>query len=353
MHAPRMRGRSLPLDVDDALARFAVAVAPLRGAPRSATSPIGDLPPTPAAPDAPVAKDLATELTLLTVARRLGQPVGYVPEHGGDIVQNIVPTRRDADRQTSTSSTVELMFHTETAFHPHRPRYLLLLCLRGDPAASTTLASRARPVRRAARRRRVDGCSSRASAPRSTRASSTAAPTSSARRCRCVTGHRRRADVRVRRRPDGRHRPGGASRPSTACATPIDGARPRVVLEPGDLLVIDNNVAVHGRSPFTARFDGTRPLAATHLRRRRPRPERRRTPRAGDHHRVRRRRSIRTGPSGALTCGPCRQMLDERADLEHPVRRQREEPAAFARAPVEPDVQCSRHSGSCRVCRSR
>ena len=29
-----------------------------------------------------------------------------------------------------------------------------------------------------------------------------------------------------------------------------------MVLEPGDLLVIDNNVAVHGRSPFTARFDG-------------------------------------------------------------------------------------------------
>ena len=30
-----------------------------------------------------------------------------------------------------------------------------------------------------------------------------------------------------------------------------------VVLESGDLLVVDNNVAVHGRSPFGARFDGT------------------------------------------------------------------------------------------------
>jgi alpha-ketoglutarate-dependent taurine dioxygenase len=30
-----------------------------------------------------------------------------------------------------------------------------------------------------------------------------------------------------------------------------------VVLEAGDLLVVDNNVAVHGRSPFTPRFDGT------------------------------------------------------------------------------------------------
>jgi alpha-ketoglutarate-dependent taurine dioxygenase len=30
-----------------------------------------------------------------------------------------------------------------------------------------------------------------------------------------------------------------------------------VVLEPGDLLVVDNTVAVHGRSPFPARYDGT------------------------------------------------------------------------------------------------
>ena len=30
-----------------------------------------------------------------------------------------------------------------------------------------------------------------------------------------------------------------------------------VVLRSGDLLVIDNATAVHGRSPFTPRFDGT------------------------------------------------------------------------------------------------
>jgi L-asparagine oxygenase len=30
-----------------------------------------------------------------------------------------------------------------------------------------------------------------------------------------------------------------------------------VVLEAGDLLVVDNTIAVHGRSPFKPRFDGT------------------------------------------------------------------------------------------------
>jgi L-asparagine oxygenase len=36
----------------------------------------------------------------------------------------------------------------------------------------------------------------------------------------------------------------------------IEEIKTSVVLEPGDLLVVDNNVAVHGRSPFTPRFDG-------------------------------------------------------------------------------------------------
>ena len=140
VHAAALGRRHLPIAVDDALLRFAVT-PPRSGALLIRNAPIGGLPPTPPTPETPVAKDLSTELTLLTVARRLGQPVGYVPEHGGRIVQNIVPTPSAADSQMSTSSRSSLMFHTETAFHPHRPRYLLLLCLRGDPSAHTTLAS--------------------------------------------------------------------------------------------------------------------------------------------------------------------------------------------------------------------
>jgi alpha-ketoglutarate-dependent taurine dioxygenase len=42
-----------------------------------------------------------------------------------------------------------------------------------------------------------------------------------------------------------------------ALAQAVVALQTSVVLEPGDLLVVDNAVAVHGRSPFTARFDGT------------------------------------------------------------------------------------------------
>jgi hypothetical protein len=110
-HASRL----LPTAVHDALVDF--ADQPHRsGALLLKGMPLGALPATPATPTTPASKDHTSELTLLTVARRLGQPVGYEPEHGGDIVQNIVPVQGTADRQVSTSSKVHLMFHTEAAF---------------------------------------------------------------------------------------------------------------------------------------------------------------------------------------------------------------------------------------------
>lgn len=247
-------GEHLPTQIDGALRRFA-ATPDRSGALLIRDVPIGALPATPATPTTATNKDLATELALLTVARRLGEPVGYVPEHGGRIVQNIVPTASDADRQTSTSSRSNLMFHTETAFHPHRPRYLLLLCLRGDPTAQTTLVSihdlldhlpaatvdlmfEAR-FRTAVDASFLDG------------RENVLGP------CRpLITGTRAEptfvfdADLTV-----------GIDAQADAVLADVRRAieeiQSAVVLEPGDLLVIDNHLAVHGRSPFTARFDGT------------------------------------------------------------------------------------------------
>jgi hypothetical protein len=253
VHRAALGARELPIAVDDAIIGFA-SRSNRSGALLIRDAPIGQLPSTPAAPDAPVVKDLATELTLLTVARRLGEPVGYVPEHGGRIVQNIVPTQSDADSQTSTSSRSNLMFHTETAFHPFRPRYLLLLCLRGDPSAHTTLVSVHELMDRLSGdvvdimfeprfRTAVDasflGGRDNELGP--------ARP--------LITGTRDEptfvfdADLTVGIDTD-------ADDVLVRLRDLIEEIKTSVVLEPGDLLVIDNNVAVHGRSPFTARFDG-------------------------------------------------------------------------------------------------
>jgi L-asparagine oxygenase len=252
------RTRSLPEHLFNALADFSVD-AGNTGALLVRGVDIGQLPATPVTPGAAAhsGKDLTSEFNLLTVARALGQPVGYLPEHGGDIVQNIVPVQASANRQVSTSSKVQLMFHTEAAFHPHRPRYLLLLCLRGDASASTTLSS----IREVAPlldpavvdvlfqpRFRTAPDESYLRTPNATR--NLGAPMA-------VLGGSRQAptlvfdaDLMV-----------GINDEATAALQVLSGAvaahHTSVVLEPGDLLVIDNTVAVHGRSPFTPRFDGT------------------------------------------------------------------------------------------------
>jgi len=254
IHLAALRSRHLPLDVDAALLRF-TSRPDRSGALLIRNAPIGELPPTPATPESSVDKDLSTELTLLTIARRLGQPVGYVPEHGGRIVQNIVPTQTDADSQTSTSSRSNLMFHTETAFHPHRPRYLLLLCLRGDPSARTTLVSVHDLMDRL-----PDDVVDLMFEPRFRTAVDVSFLGGRANELGparpLVTGTSEEPtfifDAGLTVGIDGE-----ATEAVAAITSMIEEVTTSVVLTPGDLLVVDNNVAIHGRSPFPARFDGT------------------------------------------------------------------------------------------------
>jgi len=217
--------------------------------------PVGVLPPTPAEPTDAVDKSNGTELRLLTVASLLGEPVGYQPEHGGDVVQNIVPVEQSAASQTSTSSKVDLMFHTEAAFHPHRPHYLLLFCLRGDPNARTTVASIHTALafldrdivdvlfeprfRCAVDESYLHGRSNVLGEAMPVLTGDLADPTMVFDQDLMV-GTDEEADEAL-----------------VALGRALDAHHAEIVLEPGDLLVIDNHMVVHGRSPFTARFDGT------------------------------------------------------------------------------------------------
>ncbi|HEX5097576.1 MAG TPA: TauD/TfdA family dioxygenase [Acidimicrobiia bacterium] len=214
--------------------------------------PVGDVPATPAGPMVASGKDGVSEDTLLAIATELGEPVGYIQEHGGGLVQNLVPERRNEGRQSSTSSSVRLAWHTETAFHPHKPRYLLLLCLRGDPEARTLLCA-------------IDD----------------------------VLPHLSDTDVAVLREPRFRTRPdesflepgavGQLGEPLAVLngdeftydedlmvgmdedahgvlarlGAAVHAHATALTLEAGDLLIVDNHRVVHGRSSFHARYDGT------------------------------------------------------------------------------------------------
>ncbi|MBI4936211.1 MAG: TauD/TfdA family dioxygenase [Actinobacteria bacterium] len=245
--------RVMPSVVHDALVDFADA-APQSGAIVLRGLPVGSLPLTPPSPTAPTHKDLTSEFVLLAAARRLGQPVGYLPEHGGDLVQNLVPVQANADRQVSTSSKVDLMFHTEAAFHPHRPRYLLLLCLRGDERAVTTLSSifEVLPLlpwrvvdtlfqprfRTAVDESYLHGRTNVLGAPMPVLRGERHRP-SMVFDAELMVGTDTEADDALR-----------------ALSEVVEAHHTGLALQAGDLLVVDNNVAVHGRSSYEPRWDG-------------------------------------------------------------------------------------------------
>ncbi len=264
-------GRRLAPAVRHALRDFAHDPPPAGALVVHGLAP-GRVGPTPTSPTGATDKDRVSELVLLAAASRLGQPVGYAPEHGGRLVQNLLPTRHDAGRQTSTSSQVTLAFHTETAFHPHKPRYLLLLCLRGEPGALTLLASRdavldelAPEIRRVLAqprfRTRADESFLRIGRPATTGADR-ADPQPAVVRPRLtepmavLSGPASSpaftfdADLMVGLDPE-------ADRALDQVRQAVADRQVGVGLEAGDLLVVDNARAVHGRSPFPARYDGT------------------------------------------------------------------------------------------------
>jgi L-asparagine oxygenase len=66
-----------------------------------------------------------------------GHMIGYEAEGDGRLFQDMVPKEELKSSQTSLGSNVELEIHTEQAFSKLRPDIVSLACLRGDPDAKT------------------------------------------------------------------------------------------------------------------------------------------------------------------------------------------------------------------------
>jgi hypothetical protein len=185
------------------------------------------------------------DMWLLLLAGQLGEPLCWSVWQDGHLINDILPVSGAEDEQTGLGSSAELEFHVEEALYDDRCDYLLLHCLRNDDGVATTFSA-------------VDDLDLAA------------------------------LDLDVLFEP--RYRIGDHSGPARPALfgspespylrldppymTPLDGdARAAraldslvdqlarnavdVVLAAGDVLVIDNYRAVHGRRPFRARYDGT------------------------------------------------------------------------------------------------
>lgn len=247
-------GRLLPAEVHDALIDLAESPPPAGGLLMRGV-PVGRVPATPPTPWTPVDKDRVSDFALMSIARRLGHPMGYTAESRGALTPSIVPTTTDRDHQISTSSDVDLLFHTEGSYAFHRPRYLVLLCLRGDREAATTLAPVASIVEK------LDGATRSVLAQPRFRIAvdemyvpegedpwtpPLVALTDDPAHPRLVFD----ADLMVGMDDE-------ASQALEMLCAAAASSRIDVFLETGDALVVDNHIAAHGRSKYRPRFDGT------------------------------------------------------------------------------------------------
>jgi hypothetical protein len=191
------------------------------------------------------------------VAAALGEPVAYAQEKQGSLFQDIFPTPQNADKLSSESSSILLDFHTEIAFHPFMPDYVLLYGLRQDPdcEARTIFSSVRRffhllePADRDALfsdlfRTGVDYSFGNVGEVRG------AGPLVS-----ILYGDR--MDPFLRYDLDLMVGENAAARRALQVVRElVNEVKRDAVIEPGSLLIVDNRRAVHARSNFKAYYDG-------------------------------------------------------------------------------------------------
>jgi len=221
----------------------------------------------------------ATQATavLLLIGSLLGDPFSYLSQSKGRLVLDVFPVAGHEWDQLGSSSATKLEWHNEDAFHPMRADWIMLFCLRNRDGVATTFAPiqdvRLDPATRdvlfedrfvilpdeshtAAFNAGTTGVDDGDAVRRAF--AQIAEMSSAPPRTPILSGDPEAPYVRID--PAFMQRDLGdpvAERALDTVITAIDQRLEDVVLASGELLIIDNKRAVHGRRPFRARYDGT------------------------------------------------------------------------------------------------
>jgi L-asparagine oxygenase len=191
----------------------------------------------------------------LMVMSALGDVIAYEDEKNGRLVQDICPVPGAERRQENTGSCL-LELHTEDGFHPNKPHFLSLFCLRSDhERRALTVAGGVRvvlplldaadlqvlrePIFRIRLASSFVGTDTVAYSPLMPVLSGSWSDPEL-----CVDFHAMEGTTPR------------AAQALENLRTRMVGSLVGTVLEPGDLLIVDNRKAVHGRTGFSPRYDG-------------------------------------------------------------------------------------------------
>jgi len=191
------------------------------------------------------------EIFLNLCGALLGDAIAWSHQRDGLICQDLVPIEGHENKMIGSGSEQELVWHTEDARYSYRGDYIGLMCLRNPDAVPTTFAL-------------IDEVWLDPDQvevlfePRFVFRPDPSHPTDSeGKKASVLFGDPRfpyvRFDPYCMDRPETED-----ARSAMDCLTrAIDENLTGVALLPGECLFIDNYRAVHGRSSFKARFDGT------------------------------------------------------------------------------------------------
>lgn len=213
---------------------------------------------------------LAEEIVCLLYAALVGEPFAWSTQQDGRLVHDVFPIAEHRQDQLGFGSEVTLTWHTEDAFHPYRGDYLVLGCLRNPDNVPTTVGSLdANKLRTAVKdvlfqERFIIRPDESHLARNNTTPDAGGTFTqidhmlTQPQTVALLFGDRQ--DPYLRLDPYFMEVPVDdfeAREALRAVVEVIDHDMQDLVLTPGDVVIIDNFRAVHGRSSFRPRFDGT------------------------------------------------------------------------------------------------
>lgn len=218
------------------------------------------LPDTPNRIDQPINKrTFISEACLLGIAQLLGEAFCYREEKDGHLIHNIFPIIGKEYSHSNEGSASDFMLHTEAAYFRHRPHFLILFCLRSDKkleaATCVVEASDALGFVRHADLEELrkpqfivhipesfKPCNFKAlwSKPRPIFSGPLEIPEF------CLNLNCMRSITLE----------GQKALDALRCLVNAPNLLQKVYLQPGDILLIENRKAVHGRHPFSPNFDG-------------------------------------------------------------------------------------------------
>lgn len=215
---------------------------------------------------------LEEEVFLMLCGSLLGDVFGFLTEQNGHLVNDILPIAEHEQDQVSSSSNVVLGWHNEDAFHPYRGDYLGLMCMRNPYQGITRYVSIDMiPLTRRERELlsephfviRPDNAHLHHLQELENLDEAQQAAIARIRQIErdhqkvpVLSGHVQSPYVSLDPYYMDPVEDPEAAEALESLSQKIEAHGQEIVLQPGDILFLDNFKVMHGRKPFQARYDG-------------------------------------------------------------------------------------------------